>query len=157
VEVRTSAKVRDVDERGVLVNDEPIAARTALWGAGMIGTPIARWLGVQLDRHGLVEVTPTLNVPGRPNVFVIRDLASIVQDGERVPGVAPAAIQMGRYAARAIVDGLEERPIKPFHYWNKGSLATIGRSRAVALLPGGLKLSGFFAWVIYSTVHLVYL
>jgi NADH dehydrogenase len=157
VEVRTSARVRHVDEHGVLVDDEPIAARTVLWAAGMIGTPIARSLGVPLDRHGMVPVTPTLNAPGRPNVFVIGDLASLVQDGKRVPGVAPAAIQQGRYAAHAIVDGLRGRPIKPFHYWNKGELATIGRSKAVAMLPGNLKLSGFLAWAIYSSVHLAYL
>jgi NADH:ubiquinone reductase (H+-translocating) len=157
VEVRTSASVRNVDEHGVLVGDEPIAARTVLWGAGMVGTPIARSLGVPLDRHGLVEVTPTLNPPGRPNVFVIGDLAALVQDGRPVPGVAPAAIQEGRYAARAIIDGLRGKPIKPFHYWNKGELATIGRSKAVALLPGNVRLSGFLAWMVYSTVHLLYL
>jgi NADH dehydrogenase len=157
VEVRTSARVRHVDEDGVLVGSEPIAARTVLWGAGMVGTPIARSLGAPLDRHGLVQVTPTLNPPGRPNVFVIGDLAALVQDGRPVPGVAPAAIQEGRYAARAIVDGLRGKPIKPFHYWNKGELATIGRSKAVARLPGNLRLSGFLAWMIYSTVHLLYL
>jgi NADH dehydrogenase len=157
VEVRTGARVRNVDERGALVDSESIAARTVLWAAGMIGTPIARSLGAPLDRHGLVQVTPTLNPPGRPNVFVIGDLATLVQDGQRVPGVAPAAIQEGRYAARAIVDGLRGKPIKPFRYWNKGELATIGRSKAVAVLPGNVKLSGFLAWVIYSTVHLIYL
>jgi NADH dehydrogenase len=157
VEVRTSAAVRHVDERGVLVGSEPIAARTVLWGAGMVGTPIVRSLDVPLDRHGLVQVTPTLNLPGRPNVFVIGDLATLVQDGRPVPGVAPAAIQQGRYAARAIVDGLHGKPIKPFRYWNKGELATIGRSKAVARLPGNVQLSGFLAWIIYSTVHLFYL
>jgi NADH dehydrogenase len=157
VEVRMSAKVRNVDEHGVLVGDEPVAARTVLWGAGMVGTPIARSLGVALNRHGLVEVTPLLNPPGKPNVFVVGDLAALEQDGKPVPGVAPAAIQEGRYAARAIVDRLKGKPVKPFHYWNKGSLAVIGRSRAIALLPGNLRLSGFLAWVVYSTVHLLYL
>jgi NADH:quinone reductase (non-electrogenic) len=157
VEVRTSTRVRHVDEHGALVGDEPIAARTVLWAAGMVGTPIVRSLDVSLDRHGLVPVTPLLNPPGRSNVFVIGDLAALLQDGKPVPGVAPAAIQEGRYAARAIVDVLRGKPIKPFRYWNKGELATIGRSKAVALLPGNLRLSGFLAWVIYSTVHLVYL
>jgi NADH dehydrogenase len=157
VEVRTSTKVRNVDEHGVVVDSEPITARTVLWAAGMIGTPIARSLGVPLDRHGLVPVTPTLNAPGLPNVFVIGDLAALVLDGRPVPGLAPAAIQEGRYAARAIVDGLRGKTIKPFRYWNKGVLATIGRSKAVALLPGNLRLSGFLAWVVYSTVHLIYL
>jgi NADH dehydrogenase len=157
VEVRTSAIVRNVDERGVLVDREPVAARTVLWAAGVIGTPIARSLGVPLDRHGLVEVTPTLNPPGRPNVFVIGDMAALVRDGRPVPGLAPAAIQEGRYAARAIVDGLQGKPIKPFRYWNKGELAIIGRGKAVARLPGNLRLSGFLAWALYSSVHLVYL
>jgi NADH dehydrogenase len=157
VEVRTSQKVRNVDEHGVVEGSDVIAARTVLWAAGMIGTPIARSLGVPLDRHGMVPVTPTLNPQGRPNVFVIGDLASLEQDGKRVPGVAPAAIQEGRYAARAIIDGLKGEPVKPFHYWNKGELATIGRSKAVALLPGNLRLSGFLAWMVYSTVHLFYL
>jgi NADH dehydrogenase len=102
-------------------------------------------------------VSATLNPEGLPNVFVIGDLAALVQDGHPVPGVAPAAIQEGRYAARAIVDRLEGKPLKPFHYWNKGELATIGRSKAVALLPGNIKLSGFLAWLVYSTVHIFYL
>jgi NADH dehydrogenase len=157
VEVRTSTRVRHVDDRGAVLGSEPLAARTVLWAAGMIGTPIVRSLGVPLDRHGLVPVTPTLNPPGIPNVFVIGDLAALVQDGRRVPGVAPAAIQEGRYAARTIVDGLRGKRVEPFHYWNKGELATIGRSKAVALLPGNIRLSGFLAWVIYSTVHLFYL
>jgi NADH dehydrogenase len=157
VEVRTSARVRNVDEHGVLVDGESIEARTVLWGAGMVGTPIVRSLGVPLNRHGLVEVTPTLNPPDRPNVFVIGDLAALVQDGKPVPGVAPAAMQEGRYAAQAIVDRLEGKTLKPFRYWNKGEIATIGRSKAVALLPGNVKLSGFLAWVVYSTVHLLYL
>lgn len=157
VEVRTSTRVRNVDEDGALVGDETIAARTVLWAAGMVGTPIARSLGVPLDRHGLVPVTPLLNPPGRPNIFVIGDLATLEQDGKPVPGVAPAAIQEGHHAARAIVDSLRGKAIKPFHYWNKGELATIGRSKAVALLPGNVRLSGFLAWVVYSTVHLIYL
>jgi NADH dehydrogenase len=157
VEVRTSQRVRNVDELGVLVGSEPVAARTVLWAAGMVGAPIARSLGVPLDRHGLVEVGPTLNPPGLPDVFVIGDLAALVQDGRPVPGLAPAAIQEGRYAARAIVDRLKGKPPRPFRYWNKGQLAVIGRSRAVALLPGNLRLSGFLAWIVYSTVHLIYL
>src|SRR5262249_20761831 len=144
------------DEHGALIGDEPVAARTVMWAAGMIGTPIVRSLGVPLNRHGLVEVTPTLNPPGLNNIFVIGDLAALVQDGKPVPGVAPAAIQEGKYAAHVIVHRLEAKPVKPFHYWNKGELATIGRAKAVALLPGNVKLSGFLAWVVYSTVHLIY-
>jgi NADH dehydrogenase len=157
VEVHVSSKVREVDKDGVVIGSERVAARTVLWAAGVHGSPIARSLGVELDRHGRVPVTPTLNVAGHSNVFVIGDLAALVQDGHPVPGVAPAAIQEGRFAARAILDQLRGKAIQPFRYWNKGELATIGRSRAVAVLPGDIKLSGFLAWLTYSTVHLFYL
>jgi NADH dehydrogenase len=157
VEVRTSARVRGVDEWGVIVENERIVARTVLWGAGVMGAPIARSLGAPLDRHGRIQVTPTLNPPGLSNVFVIGDAAALVQDGEPVPGVATAALQGGRYAARAIRKQLEGKPVEPFHYWNKGEIATIGRSRAVAMVPYGIKLWGFLAWIFYLTVHLFYL
>ena len=157
VEVRTSALVHAVDEFGVIVGNDRIIARTVLWGAGVVATPITRSLGSPLDRHGRVEVSPTLNPPGSPNVFVVGDAATLVQDGKPIPGVASAAIQGGHYAGRAIVKLVEGKPIEPFRYWNKGELATIGRSRAVANLPAGVKLSGFWAWVFYLTVHLFYL
>jgi NADH dehydrogenase len=157
VEVRTSERVRAIDENGVFIGDEYIAAHTTLWGAGVVGTPLARSLGAPIDRHGRIEVDGTLNPPGMPHVFVIGDSASFVQDGKPVPGVAPAAIQGGRYAARAIVKRIAGEPVHPFHYRFKGELATIGRSRAVAHLPGGIKLSGFLAQIMYLGVHLVYL
>ena len=157
VEVRVGDPVRRVDESGVVVGDEHVVARTVLWTAGVVATPLGRSLGADVDRHGRVEVTPTLNPVGMPNVFVVGDAATLVQDGEPVPGVAPAAIQGGRYAARAIVKRIEGKTVEPFHYWNKGQLATIGRSRAVAMFPGGINLSGFVAWVMYLTVHLFYL
>jgi NADH dehydrogenase len=157
VEVRLSTEVRSVDENGALVGDEPIAASAMMWAAGVAGTPIARSLGVPLDRHGLVPVTPTLHPPGLANVFVVGDMAALMQDGEPVPGVSPAAIQEGRYAAHAIIDELHGKPVKPFHYWNKGLIATVGRGKAVARLPGNVRLSGFLAWLLYSVVHLTYL
>jgi NADH dehydrogenase len=157
VDVRTSSAVHGIDERGVSFGTERIDARTVLWGAGTTGTPLARTLGVELDRKGRFPVTATLNVAGLPNVFAIGDAAVVTQDGRPVPGVAPAAIQGGHYAARAIIAQLGGRPTKPFRYWNKGELATIGRSRAVAMLPGNVKLSGFLAQLFYLTVHLLYL
>ncbi|MCU1282303.1 MAG: dehydrogenase, FAD-containing subunit [bacterium] len=157
IEVRTAAVVRAVDEFGVTIGTERILARTVLWGAGTTGTAIARTLGVPLDRHGRVPVTATLNPPGLPNVFVIGDAAALAQDGKPVPGVAPAAIQGGHYAARAIIKQREGKPLEPFRYWDKGQLATIGRSRAVAMLPGGVKLSGFLAQLFYLSIHLLYL
>jgi NADH dehydrogenase len=104
-----------------------------------------------------VQVTPTLRAPGLPDVFVIGDLAALEQDGKPVPGVAPAAMQEGRFAARAIAAELAGKIVKPFRYVNRGELATIGRSKAVGALRSGLKLSGFVAWIIYATVHLYYL
>jgi NADH dehydrogenase len=157
IEVRTSTRVRQVDEDGAVVGNQHILARTVLWGAGMMGTPIARSLGVTLDRHGRVPVTPMLHPEGMPDVFVIGDLAALTQEGHPVPGVAPAAIQGGHYAARAIIRQLEGKSVEPFHYINKGELATIGRWKAVALFPGNIKVSGFFAKLCYLMIHLLYL
>ncbi|MCU1277687.1 MAG: dehydrogenase [bacterium] len=157
VEVRTSALVHTVDEFGAVVGDDRIAARTVLWGAGVVAAPIGRSLGAPVDRHGRVEVDFMLHPRGLANVFVIGDAALLIQDGAPVPGVAPAAIQGGRYAARAILKELRGEQVEPFYYRNKGQLATIGRTRAVAMLPGGLKLSGFLAQLMYLFVHLVYL
>jgi NADH dehydrogenase len=157
VEVRMQSRVEDVDEDGVVVGGQRIAARTVLWAAGVSGTPIVRSLGVPVDRHGKVPVTPTLRAPGLPNVFVIGDLAALEQDGKPVPGVAPAAMQQGRFVARAIAADVAGKTVAPFRYVNRGELATIGRSKAVGALPGGLEISGFVAWFTYATVHLYYL
>jgi len=157
VEVRTHVTVEDIDENGVLAGGARIVARTVLWAAGVRGTSLVRSLGVPVDRHGRVSVTPTLRAPGLPEVFVIGDLTALEQDGELVPGVSPAAMQEGRFAAHAIAADLASKPVQPFRYWNKGELATIGRSRAVGILPGGVKLSGFVAWLAYASVHLYYL
>jgi NADH dehydrogenase len=164
VDVHTDAKVTGIDERGVSVHfksgEERIAARTVLWGAGVAASPLARTLGVPLDRAGRVEVTPTLNAPGHDDIFVIGDLAAVKQaDGTLVPGVAPAAMQEGRYVARAIVDLVHEKPIfgHPFEYFDKGSLATIGRKKAIAALPGRIRLSGFLAWLAWLFVHILFL
>jgi len=157
VEVRTSIGVNSVDEFGVVIGSDRIMARTVLWGAGTVGAAVACSLGTPVDRHGRIEVASTLNPPGLSNVFVIGDAAALVQDGEPVPGIATAAIQGGHYAAHAIVKRLQGKPVEPFHYWNKGQLATIGTSRAVAMLPARVHLWGFPAWLMYLTVHLVYL
>ncbi len=164
VDVHTDARVTGIDERGVTVHfksgEERIAARTVLWGAGVAASPLARSLGVPLDRAGRVLVTPTLNAPGHPDVFVIGDLAAVKQkNGEPVPGVAPAAMQEGRYVAQAIVDLVHEKPIfgHPFEYFDKGSLATIGRKKAIADLPGHIRLSGFLAWLAWLFIHVLFL
>jgi NADH dehydrogenase len=126
------------------------------WAAGVAASPLGARLGVPLDPAGRVRVAPDLSVPGHPEVFVVGDLASITQNGTPVPGVAPAAMQMGRHVAGTIRTDLEGRERKPFRYFDKGSLATIGRAAAVAEF-GRLKLSGFVAWLVWVFVHIMYL
>jgi NADH dehydrogenase len=122
----------------------------------VLASPLARSLGVPLDRAGRVLVTPRLTVAGHDEVFVIGDLAFLEQDGKPIPGVAPAAIQGGRHAGRQIVRAIGGDPIEPFRYRDKGSLATIGRAAAVAELPY-VKLSGFIAWVAWLMIHIAFL
>ena len=156
VDVRVGTKVIDVDGEGVETEQGRIAARTVLWGAGVEGSPLAKTLGAPLDRSGRVKVGPDLSIPGSPEVFVIGDLAALDQDGKPVPGVAPAAMQAGRHAARAIIATLAHTPRKPFRYVDKGSLATIGRAAAVGEV-GKLHLSGFVAWAAWCLIHVFFL
>jgi len=153
VEVRVQKKVTGVDEEGVSLDDERIEAKTVLWAAGVAASPIAQSLGVPLDRAGRVQVMPDLTIPGRSDVFVIGDLAAFEQDGQLVPGVAPAAIQEARHAAGNITRAVKGKLYVPFRYRDKGMLAVIGRSAAVANLRH-LKLSGFIAWLTWVIVHL---
>ena len=156
VEVRTNAIVTHVDGEGVLAGDERLRARTVFWAAGNAASPLARSLGTTLDRQGRVRVQPDLSVPEHPEIFVVGDLAAFEHDGVPVPGVAPAANQEGRHAARNIRRDLENAPRTPFRYFDKGSLATIGRARAVALF-GGVRVGGFIAWLMWLFIHILYL
>jgi NADH dehydrogenase len=156
VEVRTGAKVTKIDQQGVWLGDEFLAARTVLWAAGVAASPLGKQLGVPLDRAGRVVVAPDLSVPGQPHVFVAGDLMAVVQGGKPVPGVAPAAIQSGRVAARNIAALVAGRATVPFRYRDKGSLATIGRAKAVGSIAGA-ELSGFAAWWVWWVVHIAYL
>jgi NADH dehydrogenase len=156
VEVRTGAHVTGVDAEGVSIGAERIASRTVLWAAGVSASPIARSLGAPLDRAGRVEVTPELTVPGRSDVFIIGDLASLKEDGRPVPGVAPAAMQQGRHAARNIRHTLRSEPLEPFHFVDKGSLAVIGRGAGVAAFPRSRR-SGAFAWWSWLLIHIFFL
>jgi NADH dehydrogenase len=156
VHVWTGAPVTGVDAGGVDLGADRVAARTVVWAAGVQASPLARSLGVPLDRAGRVPVAPDLTVPGRPGVFVIGDLAAVESGGRPVPGVAPAAIQMGRHVAANIRRAVAGRPLLPFRYRDRGSLATIGRSRAVAM-RGRFRLSGFVAWLGWLTVHIFFL
>ena len=156
VEVRTGARVTAIDDRGVEVPGERIAARTVLWGAGVAASPLARALGAPLDRSGRVEVRADLSVPGRPEVFVAGDLARVTRDGAQVPGIAPAAIQGGRRAARNAERRLRGLPTVPFRYRDRGSLATIGRAAAVGTVFG-VELAGLPAWLAWLGIHIAYL
>ena len=156
VEVRTSALVTDVDEGGVRLGAERLAARTVLWAAGVAASPVGRSLGAAVDRAGRVKVEKDLTLAGRPEAFVAGDLAAFEQDGRPVPGVAPAAMQMGRHAARNIRRSLAGQPLLPFRYVDKGSLATIGRRAAVADF-GRVRLWGFPAWAAWLAIHIFFL
>lgn len=157
VEVRTNARVTRVTREGVEFGGERIATRAVFWAAGNVASPLGRSLGAPLDRMGRVLVEADLSVPGHPEIFVIGDLAAVrADDGEWVPALAPAATQAGRVAADNIVRTLEGRSRVPFRYRDKGSLATIGRHRAIARF-GRITLSGRFAWLLWLFVHILYL
>ncbi|MFN7456577.1 MAG: NAD(P)/FAD-dependent oxidoreductase [Gemmatimonas sp.] len=157
VEVRTRCVVTHVDSDGVVAGGERIDAHTVFWGAGNQASPLARQLGVALDRAGRVVVNPDLSVPGHPHIFCVGDMAATTTaNGAPVPAVAPAANQMGSLAGRNSARHLAGETAEPFRYLNKGDLATIGRHKAVAVI-GGLRLRGTFAWLTWLFVHVLYL
>jgi NADH dehydrogenase len=157
VEVHTSSVVTGIDSRAVYVGSEKFPTRTVFWAAGNAAAPIGRTLGVPVDHAGKVIVEPDLSIPGHPEVFIAGDLALVKREGmPPVPGVAPAANQEGRTAAKNVMRLMRGEPTKPFRYWNKGDLAVIGRSRAIADL-GKVQFTGFFAWVFWLTLHIMYL
>lgn len=156
VEVRTSSIVTRVESDAVFVGNERIPTRTIFWAAGNAASNVGAMLGVPIDRVGRVLVKPDLSIPGHQEVFVAGDLAFVEQDGRQVPGVSPAAIQEGRAAARNIRRIIGHRPTKPFRYFNKGDLAVIGRSRAIADF-GRVRFSGRIAWFLWLFVHIMYL
>jgi NADH:ubiquinone reductase (H+-translocating) len=157
VEVMTGTAVTEIDEDHVHVGDRTLPASVVLWAAGVAASPLGKLLGAPLDRAGRVQVEPDLSLPGHPQVFVLGDMASILQEnGKPVPGVAPAAMQMGQFAAATILGDLRGGPRKAFRYRDKGSLATIGRSSAVADVRG-VKLSGWSAWLTWLLVHVLFL
>lgn len=157
IEVRTNAMVTSVEAEAVSLGKERIPANVILWGAGVLASPLGKMLGAPVDRAGRVMVMPDLTVPGHPEVFVAGDLASVkMPNGRLVPGLAPAAIQMGKFVARQIQRSLHGKPRETFHYLDKGTLATIGRSRAVADL-GKLHFSGYLAWLAWLFIHLFFL
>jgi len=158
VDVRTSTRVTNCDRRGVDLDRGRIDAGTVIWAAGVVASPAARWLAAEHDRAGRVLVRPDLSLPNHPEVFVIGDAAGVQdQTGAMVPGVAPAAKQMGRYVGRVIAARVDETPSPPpFRYLSFGDLATIGR-RAAVVNFGYLRLKGFVGWLFWSLVHIYFL
>jgi len=156
VTVWLGRRVTGIDEGGVQLGGERLEAKTVIWCAGVAGSPVGATLGVPLDRAGRVIVEPDLSVPGHPEVQVVGDLALVASHQPPVPGVAPAAKQMGRHAARNILTSLAGRPARPFRYRDYGQLATIGRSAAVAMF-GKVHIWGWLAWVAWLTAHIYFL
>ena len=156
VTVSLERMVTGIDADGVMTGDERLAAKTVIWAAGVAASPLGASLGVPLDRAGRVVVERDLSIPGHPEIAVIGDLAALPWHQPPVPGTAPPAKQMGRRAAKNILLRLRNAPAKAFRYRDYGSLATIGRSKAVAVL-GRLKLSGYPAWVMWLTAHIFFL
>jgi NADH dehydrogenase len=169
VEVRLNTMVKDIKEHTVVVSPkekpevlETLSAASVVWAAGVGANPITRTLGVDIDRAGRIKVNPDLSIPGYPEAFAIGDIAFILnKDGSPVPGVSPAAIQMGQFVAKTIETDLADPNMRPdqrdpFKYWDKGTMATIGHSRAVAMI-GPAKFSGFIAWFLWLAVHILFL
>lgn len=157
VDLRESTRVTEVSARAVQAGDERIVAETIVWAAGVQASPVGRWLGGEVDRLGRVRVAPDLSVPLHPEIFVAGDLMGLDgADGQPVPGVAQAAMQSGRRAAKNALARLRQEPTTPFHYTDPGAMATIGRAKAVADL-GWIKLSGYPAWLAWLFLHLVFL
>lgn len=156
VEVRLGTMVTDIQDGIVRMGDDSVRASTIIWAAGVRASPLSKDLRCELDRAGRVKVRDDLCVPGHPEVFVLGDLIAKEQDGQALPGVAQLAIQSGRYAAEQIRRTLRGEARLPFVYKDKGSMATIGRAKAIAEI-GRLKLSGFIAWVLWLFIHLMFL
>jgi NADH dehydrogenase len=161
VSVRVNTLVTSIDDRSVTVKgeggEERIGARTVLWAAGVQASPLAKSLGAPLDRSGRVIVEPDLSIPGHPEVFVVGDLAKMISDGVEVPGVAQGALQGGKHVARIIASEADGKPSrKPFHYRDKGNMATIGRAEAV-IATKRFAEHGLLAWMLWWVVHIFFL
>jgi len=157
IEVRTGIHAKNLTETGLEVGDEFIPCRLKIWAAGNAASPVGRTIGVPVDRGGRVIVNEDLTIPGHPEVQVIGDLASFTPEGGKpLPGVSPVAMQQGRHAAHNILAMMDGRKPYRFRYWNKGSMATIGRNKAIADL-NFIHLSGLPAWLVWLFVHIIFL
>jgi len=158
VEVKLDCKVTGCDAQGVSLDSGRLEAATVIWAAGVVASPAAQWIDAEHDRAGRINVKPDLSVPGRPEIFAVGDTATVIEaDGRPVPGIAPAAKQMGRYAGTVIAARVQGRtPPGPFAYHHVGDLATIGRKAAVVKL-GHLQLTGFLGWLFWCVIHIYFL
>ena len=157
VEIRTGVHVKAVDENSVMVGDEHVSTKNVIWTAGVKASPAGKWLNAEVDHDGRVKVQRDLTVPGHPNIFVIGDTAIVTQNGKHLPGLAPVAIQEASYAASCIADRVAGKEYsRPFYYFNKGTLATVGRSYAVVDI-GLIRFTGLLAWFTWLLVHLFFL
>jgi NADH dehydrogenase len=157
VEVRTGTLVERIDQEGVVLAGQRVAASIVIWAAGVAASPAGEWLGAETDRAGRVKVLSDLTVPGHPNIFVIGDTASLQQEGKPLPGVAQVAMQQGRYAAATVADRVAGKGHKQaFHYIDKGNLATIGRFFGIVSI-GRICFAGRFAWIVWLAIHLAFL
>ena len=157
VEVRLGHGVDQIDADGVVVAGERIASKTVIWTAGVAPSPAGKWLKVETDRAGRVRIQKDLTVPGQPEIFVVGDTAAFEQDGKPLPGVAQVAIQQGRYAGKLIHSRITgSKPPAPFRYFDKGTMAVVGKGFAV-LQSWKIQMSGLLAWMVWAFVHLQFL
>ncbi|MGL4540558.1 MAG: NAD(P)/FAD-dependent oxidoreductase [Candidatus Rhabdochlamydia sp.] len=156
VRVLNNTKVTNIDSEGVQVEDTFIASKNVIWAAGNQASNLLTCLNTPLDRPGRVIVASDLSLPHFPEVFVIGDAAHVEYKNKLLPGIAPVAIQQGRYVAKIIAQGLAKDNRKPFKYFDKGSMAVIGKAKAIAFI-GKLQFTGFIAWLMWAFIHLVYL
>lgn len=157
VRVRTHAPVENMDENGVTIAGERLETKTVIWAAGVQASPAGKWVGAETDTAGRVLVGEDLTVPDHPEIFVIGDTASAKQDGKPLPGIAPVAMQQGRFVAKVIRSRVAgEAPPAAFRYFDKGYLATVGRMYAIGYM-GRFQFSGLLAWLVWALVHIMYL
>ncbi len=157
VEVKLNSPVEKIDSEGVLISGKFFPSKTVIWAAGVVASPAGKWLEAEMDKAGRVKVLPDFSVSHHPEIFVIGDTALYYQDGKPLPGVAPVAMQQGSYIGSLLKSKVENSKLpRPFRYIDKGNLATIGRSKAVADF-GKFQLEGFIAWFLWLVIHIFYL
>ena len=157
VEVRTGVHVEAIDQESVTIGDRRLPTKNVIWSAGVKASPAGQWLGAEVDHNGRIKVQPDLTVPGHPNIFVLGDTALVTQKGKPLPGLAPVAIQEGKFVASVIADRIAgENAPKAFHYVDKGMLATVGRDFGVVDI-GPIRFTGRLAWLAWVVVHILFL